>query len=51
MVSIVCKGGKLMGECTHVFTEYIPAEEDIGVKENLICLDCGKNLPLEREED
>ena len=36
-------------ECEHINTEYIPEEEDTNVRENLICLDCGKNLPLERE--
>tara|TARA_R100000808_G_C2154113_1_gene164855 strand:- start:3068 stop:3220 length:153 start_codon:yes stop_codon:yes gene_type:complete len=38
-----------MANCEHINTEYIPPEEDIGVYENYICLDCGINLPLPEE--
>ena len=38
-----------MGECTHTNKHWIPAEEDTNVRENLICLDCNKNLSLEME--
>ena len=37
-------------DCEHKNREYIPAEIDNYVVENLVCLDCYINLPLERED-
>ena len=36
-----------MTNCLHKNQEYIPPEEDTNVVENLICIDCGINLPLD----
>jgi len=30
--------------CEHKNTEYIPEEYDVGVREDVICLDCGKSI-------
>ena len=38
-------------ECEHQNTEWIPPEKDTNVIENYICIDCGVNLPLPREDD
>ena len=37
--------------CEHKNTEYIPEEPDVNVAEDLICLDCGKSLEIERFEE
>ena len=34
-------------ECEHKNKEYIPQEIENNVQENLVCLDCLENLPLE----
>lgn len=34
-------------ECEHANQEYIPQEIENNVQENLVCLDCLKNLTLE----
>ena len=39
------------GDCEHKNTEYIPYEEDTNVQADIICLDCGKSLPLTNEDD
>ena len=36
--------------CEHKNKEYIPAEIENYVVENLVCLDCLCNLSLERED-
>ena len=36
--------------CEHENKEYIPAEFENNVQENLVCLNCHTNLPLERED-
>ena len=30
--------------CEHKNTEHIPEEYDVGVREDVICLDCGKSI-------
>ena len=39
-------------ECEHKNTEWIPAEDDIGVSEDVICEDCGESIidQIERGE-
>ena len=31
--------------------EWIPAEEDTNVRENIVCIHCGMNLPLPQEDE
>lgn len=35
--------------CEHLDKLYIPAEIENNVQENIVCLDCHTNLPLEKE--
>mgnify|MGYP003133422902 FL=1 len=39
-------------DCEHKNTEWIPAEDDIGVSEDVICEDCGESIidQIERGE-
>ena len=37
--------------CEHINTEWIPAEPDVNVSEQLICDDCGMDLDLPQEGD
>jgi hypothetical protein len=41
---------RVMKDCEHKETEYIPQEREFNVKEDLICLDCGESLPLNKGE-
>ena len=34
-------------ECEHKNTEWVPAEPENNVEEDLFCLDCNESLPLE----
>ena len=36
--------------CEHNNLEYIPQEDDVNVREDVLCLDCGKSLMNEIEE-
>ena len=36
--------------CEHINTEWIPREDDIGVREDVICNDCGKSIIDELEQ-
>ena len=38
-----------MDKCPHINQEYIPPEENTNVVKNLICLDCGANLPMDED--
>ena len=38
-------------KCEHKNTEYIPEEQDINVREDLICLDCGVSLEIYKSDE
>ena len=36
--------------CEHKTTEYVPAEPEINVQEDNVCVTCGKSLPIPEQE-